>query len=127
MVGKCTDMDIFPSIMFRVRTDFHALISSSFSLAFQCVIRVLLHCLPAHRCHQQSPNCKAVVLQWTLTTVGCQFRLHLLLHHLQSSWSAIDADVSKAFCIIFSRKRDCIKLLLLLLFIDIPKVQKYTN
>ena len=40
-------------------------------------------------------SCKAVVLQWTLTTVKFQFLLHLLLHHLQNSHSLMEAEVSK--------------------------------
>ena len=33
------------------------------------------------------------ILRWTLATVGCQFRLHLLLHHLQNSRSPIYDEV----------------------------------
>ena len=62
---------------------------AAISPVFQRVVGVLLHCLPADWCHQQTTSCKAVVLRW-ITTVGCQF----FLHHQQSSRSPMDAEVS---------------------------------
>ena len=82
-----------------VEADFQQL----FSLVFQWVVGVFLHCLPSDRCRQQSTSCQAVVLRWTLTTVGCQFLLLLLLHHLRSSRSPMYAKVSKPCAFIFSR------------------------
>ena len=37
---------------------------------------------PGRSISSQTTSCKAVVLWWTLTTVECQFRLHLLQHRL---------------------------------------------
>ena len=65
-------------------------------------VGVLPRCLPTDRSRQQTASCKAIVLRWTLTTVGCRFRLHLLLRNLQRSRSAMDAIV-QVFCIVFSR------------------------
>ena len=68
----------------------------------QWVGEVLLHCLPADRCRQQTTSCKVVVLQWTLMTMGCH-----LLDHLESSHSPMYADCwgVKIFCFIFSRNK----------------------
>ena len=80
--------------------DFHAVFSRCF---LQSLSAILLHRFRADRCHQQTTSCKAVVLQWTLTTVGCEFLLPPLLHHLQSSHSPTNSHVVRAFFIIFSR------------------------
>ena len=64
-------------------------------------VGVLLHCLLADQCRQQITSCTVVVLWWTRTTVGCQFLLHLLLHHMQSSHSSMDAEVPKLCALSF--------------------------
>ena len=77
----------------RSRFPYH--IQQLFSPVFQWVVRVLLHCLPADQCRQQTASCKVVVLWWMLTTVGCHFLLHLLLHYLQSSHSPMKNSLTK--------------------------------
>ena len=56
---------------------------------------------PIDRCHRQTPSCKDIVLQWTLTTAGCQFILSLLRHHLQSSYSPMNPQVSEPSALSF--------------------------
>ena len=75
-------------------------IQQQFSPVFQWVAGVL-RCLPADRCRQQTTSCRTVVLRRTLTRAGCQFLLHLLMHHLQSSHSTMDAEVSKLSALSF--------------------------
>ena len=56
----------------------------------------------AYRCHQQTKSCEAVVLwrghwrQW-----GVNFLLPPLLHHLQSSCSLVDGEVSSLLDYLF--------------------------
>ena len=94
-VGRWSWRDAVENFAF-VGANSHAVTSSSFlqyfSELFFCTFYQLL--MSSAYCKLQT-NSKAVVLQRTLTTARFKFLLHLLLHHLQSSHSLMDADVSK--------------------------------
>ena len=79
------------------RSGFPCHIQQLFPPVFEWVVAILLHCFWADRCHRQTASCKAVVLQWTLMTAGCQFLLPLLPHHLQSGHSPMNSQASEPF------------------------------
>ena len=83
--------------IFLVAADFHAVASSCFLPSFSELLEFFFSWPPSRS--MSSPNRK---LQsghplWTLTTVGRQF----LLHHLKSSLSMMDAEVSKLSALSF--------------------------